>query len=273
MNRSATPQPRRADGWITRPRPRTAPAVRLFCLPYAGGAASAYARWPASFGADVEVCGIEPPGRQSRFGEQPFTRMDLLVDALATAIEPELGLPYALFGHSMGSLVAFELARELRRRGITGPRVLFVSGGTAPQSRQAGPRVHDRTDAIVIDRMRSLGGLSEEILAETELLKLLLPTIRADFELLDTYAYRPGPPLACPVVAFSGTEDQAVPASRVEPWREQTSAAFTHHALPGGHFFLRSAQESLLRMVRASLARECTPGDRRSGPGAGRTPA
>ncbi|WP_327121817.1 alpha/beta fold hydrolase [Streptomyces sp. NBC_01341] len=273
MDRSATPQPRRADGWITGPQRRTAPAVRLFCLPYAGGAASAYARWPASFGGEVEVCGVELPGRQSRFGEQPFTRMGMLVDALASAVEPELKLPYALFGHSMGSLVAFELARELHRRGIPGPRVLFVSGGPAPQSRQARPRVHDRSDAIVIDRMRSLGGLSEEILAETELLELLLPTIRADFELLDTYAYRPGPPLACPVVAFSGTEDQAVPAARVEAWHEQTSAAFTHHELPGGHFFLRSAQEPLLQRVRASLAEACAPGDPHNGPERGHTPA
>ncbi|MFF4244636.1 thioesterase II family protein [Streptomyces sp. NPDC001822] len=273
MNRSATPPPRRADGWITAPQRGTAPAVRLFCLPYAGGAASAYARWPASFGGEVEVCGIELPGRQSRFGEQPYTRMGTLVDALASAIEPELGLPYALFGHSMGSLVAFELARELRRRGITGPQVLFVSGGPAPQSRQARPRVHDREDAVVIDRMRSLGGISEEILAERELMELLLPTIRADFELIDTYAYRPGLPLACPVVAFSGTEDRDVPAARVRLWGEHTSAAFSHHELPGDHFFLRSAQEQLLRRVRASLAEACAPEGRSGGTEPGPAPA
>ncbi|MET9666786.1 alpha/beta fold hydrolase [Streptomyces sp. NPDC006475] len=274
MNRTATARPPRAHGWILGTQHRTtAPAIRLFCLPYAGGAASAYAQWSPFLGDEVEVCGIELPGRQSRWSDRPFTRMEPLVDALASAIESELDVPYALFGHSMGSLVAFELARELRRRGAAEPHVLFASAGPAPQLRRPESRVHDQPDAVVIDKLRSLGGLPEEIYAEPELLELLLPTIRADFEVLETYAYRSAPPLTCPIVSFAGTGDHEVPVARVAPWREQTTAGFTQHELRGDHFFLRSAQAQLLETVRAALAATCPPEVWRRGLEAGRPPS
>ncbi|WP_371588627.1 thioesterase II family protein [Streptomyces virginiae] len=232
---------------------RTAPAIRLFCLPYAGGAASAYAQWPGPFAGDVEICPIELPGRQTRWHDPAFTRIEPLIDALATAIAGELDVPYALFGHSMGSLLAFELARALRRRGFGEPRALFVSGGPAPQLRREQSWVHDQPDQIVVAKLRSLGGLPEEVLAQPELLELLMPTIRADFSVCETYEYRPEPPLTCLIVAFAGTEDRDVPPARMAPWREQTSGVCVQHVLPGDHFFLRSSQAELLDIVRPAL--------------------
>jgi surfactin synthase thioesterase subunit len=245
---------KRADGWISGPLRLDAPSVRLFCLPYAGGAASIYEPWRDAFGAGVEVCAIEPPGRQTRLREPAYTRLDLLVEALATAIADELDVPYALFGHSMGSLLAFELARELRRRGAAEPCALFVAGGAAPRLPNLKPPVHAAPDAQVFARLRELGGLPAEVHDEPELMRLFLPTIRADFALFETYEYRPQPPLDCPVVAFTGSEDREITPTRLAPWAEETTGRFEYHVLPGGHFFLRTSQTALLDLIRSGLA-------------------
>ncbi|MET9686094.1 thioesterase II family protein [Streptomyces coeruleorubidus] len=254
MNRTATPRTTRAHGWIVGARRPAPPAVRLFCLPYAGGGASAYAAWPALFPDDVEVCPVELPGRLTRWSDNAFERAEPLVEALATALAGELDVPYALFGHSMGALLAFELARALRGRGADEPRVLFVSGGPAPQLPRRQPPIHDEPDDVVVARLRDLGAVPEDVYAEPELLELLMPTIRADFSVVETYVHRPEPPLGCPVVAFAGTEDQEVPPELVAPWHEQTTGGFTRHVLPGDHFFLHSARTALLDTVRTALA-------------------
>ncbi|MEW1587087.1 alpha/beta fold hydrolase [Micromonospora vinacea] len=255
MNRVTTYPPGRAQGWLAAgPRRRVAPAVRLICLPYAGGGSSAYHGWQEALGDDVEVCPVELPGRQSRWREPAYTGVRQLVEALAPALAPELGVPYALFGHSMGALVSFELARALRRRAVPPPRVLFAAGGLAPSLRRTSPNIHDEPDAVVVERLRELGGLDEAILAEPELLDLLLPAIRADFAVCETYEYAPESPLSCPIVAFAGDRDREVPPERVAPWREHTSAGFTLHVLPGGHFFPMTARDALLDTVRATLA-------------------
>lgn len=249
MNRTTS-----ANGWIVRGRRPAAPAVRLFCLPYAAGGASTYAPWLTSFSGEVDVCPVELPGRQTRSRDSAFSRVGPLVDAIATGLAGEFGIPYALFGHSMGALVAFELARELRRRGVAGPSVLFVSGGRAPQLPREHSPVHDQPDGVVLAKLRSLGALPAEICDEPELVELLMPTIRADLTLCETYEYRPEPPLACPIVAFAGDDDREVPPARVDPWREQTSSGFLRHVLPGGHFFLHSSQAAVLDAVYAALA-------------------
>ncbi|MGW0330808.1 thioesterase II family protein [Streptomyces sp. NPDC003011] len=253
----------RAGGWIVAPPRRTVPALRLFCLPYAAGAASVYAGWCGTLGEQIEVCPVEYPGRQTRWRESPHTRLAPLVDALSSALTGELDVPYALFGHSMGSLVAFELARELRRRGAGEPHALFVSGGRAPRLRHEQPRIHDQPDEAVTDRLRRLGGLPDEVYDEPELLDLLMPAIRADFGVCETYTYRPEAPLTCPVVAFAGTEDREVPAERMAPWAEETTGPFVRYVLPGDHFFLRPAQTALLDTVRAALTPCPTPHARR----------
>lgn len=244
----------RAGGWIVAPPRSYPPAVRLFCLPYAGGAASIYEPWRGALGGDIEVCPVELPGRQTRLRERAVSRLDVLIDALASAITDELDVPYALFGHSMGSLLAFELARELRRRGAGEPCVLFVAGGPAPRLPYERTPVYDASDAKVIARLQDLGGLPDEIREEPELLRHFLPTIRADFAVFETYEYRHGRALDCPVVAFTGSDDHEVSLMRIAPWAQECTGRFDYHVLPGGHFFLRTAQTALLDLIRSALA-------------------
>ncbi|MEU7327934.1 thioesterase II family protein [Streptomyces parvus] len=253
MNRTATPRATRAHGWIVGARRPAPPAVRLFCLPYAGGGASTYSAWSGLLPDDIEVCPVELPGRLTRWGEKAFAEAEPLVETLATVLEGELDLPYALFGHSMGGLLAFELARTLRRRGAGDPRVLFVSGSPAPQLPRRLPPIHDQPDDVVVARLRDLGAVPEDVYAEPELLELLMPAIRADFSVVETYAHRPEPPLGCPVVAFAGTEDREVPHELMASWHEQTTGGFTRHVLPGDHFFLHGERTALLDTVRAAL--------------------
>ncbi|GID33463.1 thioesterase II family protein [Paractinoplanes brasiliensis] len=250
------PRPRagRAGGWIAGPQPRRTPALRLFCLPYVGGGAQVYEPWRGAFGEDVEVCPVELPGRQTRMRDRPYTRLDALVGALAAAVVDELDVPYALFGHSMGSLVAFELAHELRRRGAGEPCVLFVSAGPAPRLPRLRPPLHAAPEERVVARLAELGGLPQEILDEPELLRYFLPAIRADFEVIETYEYPSRPPLVCPVVAFTGSEDEDLPPAGLTPWGEETTGRFDQFVLPGGHFFLRGSEGELLTLMRGALA-------------------
>ncbi|MEV6345247.1 alpha/beta fold hydrolase [Actinoplanes sp. NPDC051851] len=254
MNSITNARAVRANGWVVdRPR-RTPPAHRLFCLPWAGGNSTAYTSWQDAFGGTVEVCPIELPGRRRRWAQDPFDRLDPLVNALATAVSGELGGRWSLFGHSMGALVAFELARTLRRRGEGRPETLFVSAGPAPQLPRPQPWVHDQPDSVVVARLRALGGLPAELDTAPELMELLLPAIRADFAVCETYAHRPESPLDCPIVAFSGAGDAEVPPERVEQWRSQTTAGFDHHVLPGGHFMINTERDGVLAVVRERLA-------------------
>jgi len=255
MNRAATLRPQRAQGWIVGARPRrTRPAVRLFCLPWAGGSAAAYASWTDAVRDDVEVCPIELPGRQTRWQESPFERLDPLVNSLATALSSELGGRFALFGHSMGALVAFELARTLRRRGEGEPETLFVSAGAAPQLPRSLPWVPDQPDSVVREKLRELGGVPAEVDESPELMELLMPVIRADFSVCETHRYRPEPPLRCPIVAFCGEQDREVPPARMAPWAEQTTGGFSQHVLPGGHFALENERDKVLTVIRSRLA-------------------
>lgn len=250
------PRPRagRAGGWLAGPPPRRSPALRLFCLPYVGGGAQVYQPWCGAFGEDVEVCAVELPGRQTRMRELPYSRMDALIGALASAIAGELDVPYAIFGHSMGSLVAFELAHELRRRGAGEPCVLFVSAGPAPRLPRLLPPLHAAPEDRVVARLAGLGGLPQEILDEPELLRYFLPAIRADFAVLETYEYRARQPLTCPVVAFTGSEDEDLPPAGLAPWGEESTGRFDQYVLPGGHFFLRASERELLTLIRDALA-------------------
>ena len=228
--------------------------MRLFCLHYAGGGASTYRTWSSHLPQSVEVCRIQLPGRENRLRDPPFTQISPLVEVLAQVIEPYLSLPYALFGHSMGAIVAFELARRIRKVYGLSATHLFVASRRAPHifSQEA---IHRLPDASFIDELRRYDGIPEPLLKEKELMQLLVPTIRADFAINETYVYSPEEPLACPISAFGGLHDPNVSSDYLAPWREHTCGPFSQHMLPGNHFFLQSSKELLLQTIADDLTR------------------
>lgn len=244
--------------WFGRNEPEQRAAVRLFCLPYAGGSAAAYRDWHALAPGRIQICPLELPGRGGRFGEPPVVRMRPLADALADALEPYLDGPFAVFGHSMGGLLAFELTRALRRRGLPLPAHLFVSATTAPGTPRTRPPIHQATDAEVVAELRLLGGTPREVLEDDELMALTLPTMRADFSVLETYEYRPEPPLPVPLTVFGGTDDPLVPLRDLDGWREHSAAGARLRVLSGGHFYVHAAAAEVVGLVAATLAAPAT---------------
>ena len=229
--------------------------VRLFCFPYAGGSAAVFRAWPAGLAPDIEVYPALLPSRGARMSEPPLPRISLIVERLAAEIRPHLDRPFALFGHSMGALIAFELARRLRAEAGVKPAHLFISGARAPQIPDPDPPVHDRTDAEFIKCLRELNGTPDEVLEHPDLMALMLPLLRADFEAVETYRYEAGAPLGCRVSAYGGLADSSVRREHLEGWREQTSGEFVLRMFDGDHFFINRAAPQLLRTLDRELAR------------------
>lgn len=243
-----------AQPWLVEPDPQPGAALRLICLPYAGGGAVVYRPWRRLLPPSVALSIVQLPGRETRLREAPFTRMAALVAALAEAAAPLAAGPYALFGHSMGALVAFELARALRRAGAPAPRCLFVSGRRAPQLPDPEPPLHPLADGPFVGAMvRRYNAIPRVILEDVELLRLFLPTLRADFELIETYAYADEAPLACPIVALGGQDDVRARGADLEAWRAHTTASFRARQLPGGHFYLQDERAALIDEIVGAL--------------------
>jgi len=241
-----------SNSWITCPSPKPQASLRLFCFPYAGGGALSFRSWGAHLPA-VEVCPIELPGRGMRLKEAPFTRLVPLAEAVVEALLPYLDKPFAFFGHSMGALISFEVARRLRRNQTRNPVQLFVSGHRAPRWPDPDPPIHILPEAEFLGELRRLNGTPEAVLANHELMQLLLPVLRADFAVLETYCYEPTSPLECPIAAFGGLHDPDVTCEMLEAWRQETRSDFSLQMLPGDHFFLHTAQSLLWQALNRAL--------------------
>ncbi|MBR0820277.1 thioesterase II family protein [Bradyrhizobium liaoningense] len=226
----------------------TAGSVALICAPYAGGGNAIFRSWPKSL-PSVDFYALSLPGREARFSEPPFSALNTLVTSAVEAMRPLESRAFALFGHSMGGLVAFEVARQLRRSNARAPIHLFVSGFRAPHLPDPKPPLFDLPRVRFIDELRRISAPNFDADRFPELIDLMLPTLRADFRLVQTYDYRPEPALTCPVTAFGGTEDSDVGERELREWRQHTSGAFTIRMLPGGHFFLQTQSRALLREV------------------------
>lgn len=241
-----------ADPWIFCPVRRPQARLRLFCFPFAGGGASFYRTWASELPPTIELSAVQLPGREARIREAAFTGLPALIAELAGRLQPSMDRPFAFFGHSMGALISFELARELRRQRRRGPAQLFVSGRRAPQCPPAEIR-YNLPDQEFVAAMSSFNGTPKEILAEPELLELFMPILRADFSIIDTYVYTSEPPLDCPISAFGGTEDTEAPQAMIEQWREQTTRLFTLTMFPGDHFYLKNVYKDVLAQVTGAL--------------------
>jgi surfactin synthase thioesterase subunit len=230
-------------------------ALRLFCFPYAGAGTPVFGRWQEGLPDSIVVHPIELPGRGGQFTAAPATRMDTLVGVLAEQMQAYLTEPFAFFGHSMGALVAFELARAIRQRAGVEPVAMYVASQPAPQLQHAERELHNLPDAELTAELRRIGGTPQEVLANDEFMALLLPTVRADLEVCETYAYSEDRPLSCPIIAYGGAEDPDVSTEDLKAWADHTTGAFAFATLPGGHFFIDQNRREVLAALSASLAR------------------
>ncbi|MFC5902904.1 thioesterase II family protein [Streptomyces zhihengii] len=234
--------------WIRRYHPAPDSAVRLLCLPHAGGSASFYFPVSRSLSPAVEVLAVQYPGRQDRRSEPNIDNLPSLARAVLGALDGCLDKPLAIFGHSMGATVGFELARMLEQeRGVV-PAWLFASGRRAP-SMPRDERNHLASDPEFIKELQRLQGTAGNILGDEEMLRMILPATRSDYRAAETYTYVPGEPLSCPITAFTGDEDPKVTVEEARAWQNHTSAAFDFHVFDGGHFFLTAHQSRLLKTM------------------------
>jgi surfactin synthase thioesterase subunit len=226
---------------------------RLICIPYAGASASVYARWAAALTAPIELCALELPGHGHRLGEPLNRGVAALVKQFADGLGDALDMPYAFFGHSMGALLCYELTRCLASMGLPLPIKLLLSGFPAPHIRRPPPVTYDLPDREFVAAVQRYDGMEGEILANRELMELILPILRADLCACQTYRYQPGPRLATSVVALGGREDPEASQEELLGWRDLVTGGFSLHMFPGAHFFIRTHENEVLRAIESEL--------------------
>ncbi len=222
----------------------------MFCFPYAGAGASIFRLWPDDLPPEVEVCAVQLPGRESRIRETPVTRIPELIPVLEAALIPWLDRPFAMFGHSMGGLIAFTLAQDLRRHHALLPQHFWVSARPAPHLADHRPPMHHlATPEFVSELRKRFDGIPDQVFEDAELMRLFLPMLRADIAMIETYRYDPQVPLDCPISAFGGSEDSVVAMHEIQAWRFHTARDFRLRMLPGDHFFVRDNRKALMDAI------------------------
>ena len=245
---------KKGSSFLVRPRQEPA-ALRLFCFPYAGGGASIYRALAQAVPGQIEVVPVQPPGRENRLNEPAQRLIGDLLDLLEGEILPLLDRPYAFFGYSLGATVAFELALRLDQRHQLPPRHVVVAARQAPHLATRRPPIHALPDPEFLDALRDLEGTPVEALDHPELMQLLMPLLRADFEIVETYEARQRPALSCTLTAFGGLKDRDVMREDLEGWRGYGQEPFKIRMFPGGHFFINENRDQLL----AALLQELLP--------------
>ncbi|WP_131742868.1 thioesterase II family protein [Actinomadura roseirufa] len=228
-------------------------AVRLVCFPHAGGSASFFFPVSARLSPAVEVHAVQYPGRQDRRAEPNIGDIAELADAILPAVRPLAGGPLAFFGHSMGAVLAYEVARRLEREGADPLARLYVSGRRAP-SRHREESVHTMADAAVVAELRRLSGTDSSLLGDPETIEMILPAIKSDYRAIETYRHVPGPPLSCPVVVLVGDADPKVTMDEAKAWSEHATGPFDLRVFPGGHFYLVERSAEVIELLADDLA-------------------
>ncbi|MBP2706920.1 thioesterase [Microbispora sp. RL4-1S] len=238
--------------WIRRFHHEPNSRVTLVCFPHAGGSASFFYPVSDAMQSTLQVVALQYPGRQDRRHERPLTTIDELADESFAALRPLMDRPLAFFGHSMGATVAYEVAVRMKRELAADPVTLFASGRRAP-SRHRDETVHRRDDDGVVAELKSLSGTDSSILGDLELLRMILPAIRSDYTAIETYRYRPGPLLDCPIVALVGTSDPKVTLDEAGSWADHTTGGFEMRTFEGGHFYLARHQRAVINLISDQL--------------------
>lgn len=244
-----------AEGWLHRPLPRAQPRARLFCFHHAGGAASAYRSWAAELPETLEVLPVQLPGRAERLSEPALNDVPSIVAAVVDALCPWLDRPYALFGHSMGAVIAAEAARRLSELDLRQPAHLVVSARRPPHLRSPDAPLQHLSDAeFVLEIQRRYGGIPPEVMQHADLMALLLPGLRADIAALENFQPPARAPLACPITVLGGQSDALTPPAHLEAWRRETRDDCHVQLLPGDHFYLTPQRDAVLALLRQRLA-------------------
>ncbi|MFJ3792512.1 thioesterase II family protein [Kitasatospora sp. NPDC090091] len=241
--------------WLRRFHPADAAPTRLVCFPHAGGSATYYFPVSQALSPSVDVIAVQYPGRQDRRGEEPIDDVCKLADILADVLQPWTDRPLALFGHSLGATLAYEVALRLEAGGVD-PVTLFASGRRAPACHREGSKVYLSDDATLLDTIKKLSGTSPQLLEDDELMRSLLPAIRADYKAAETYRRQPAAPLLrCPVITLTGDIDPEVTRAEAEAWESHTTGAFALHEYAGGHFYLNDHAPAVIARIREALVR------------------
>jgi surfactin synthase thioesterase subunit len=231
---------------------RPAARVRLFCVPYAGGGPAAFRAWPGDLGEEIEMWAAELPGRGRRLGEPPLSSIASATDELEDGVEPLLDRPYAVFGHSMGAILGYELVQRLVR--VAPPPVhLFVSGCGAPERFAQLQRFDTSTEEALVEAVWQMGTAPPAVLADPEVRAIFLPILRADLMACERYQDRGGPPLPCPITVLAGDSDELVPAEALAGWEGRGAAGVRTESFPGGHFFVEDRREAVTKLVRSVI--------------------
>lgn len=256
----------KADKWFLFPKPNPTASLRLFCFHYAGGSAQIFHTWAADLPPTVEIGAVQLPGRGRRLAEPKITRLLPLSRIVAQALQQYLDKPFVFFGHSMGALLCFEVARNLRRESHLEPAHIFISATHAPHRRTLDERLSVLPKTALVKKLHGFNGAPPEALQNEELMDLMLPTIRADFELCETYEYHPEAPLGCPLTIYGGIEDHEVERDRLASWGEMTTGPSSIRMFPGGHFFINTSQSTFLQTFACDLLQSCSRSQKRMTP-------
>lgn len=256
-----TPPPSR---WLRCYRPRPPAATKLICLPHAGGSASAFRAWPDRAGPDIEIHAVQYPGREDRLTDPFIDRMDALVEAVTAEIAAAAFSRFALFGHSMGGAVAYEVAVRLRALGLPGPAHLFISGRQPPEHHRSGT-LHTKDDQALVDELVRLRPANAELMAEPALARIVLPVVRNDYRLIETYRPAQADPLRCPITALVGEADTELTVAESAAWAGLTTGRVQPRTFPGDHFYLVDHRAAVIATVVDALHHTDTPARTRRG--------
>ncbi|MCP3797608.1 thioesterase II family protein [Paenibacillus sp. CH40] len=244
----------RSQSWFAKTEVQPTAKLQLFCFPYAGGGAYIFNSWKSRFAPDITVLPIQLPGRESRSTEAPMDTLQDIVQSLVPAMAPYMHKPFAFFGHSMGALIAFETARQLYSKTGKLPVHIIISGKSAPHLPYSKKRLHDLADDSFTEELRLMQGTPEEVLQNAELMQIIMPRLRADFKVCETYVYQPGNPLVCPMTVLGGMKDFEVSTDSLHAWQQHTTSPMDVQMFEGNHFFIHEQEQEVLSAVENILS-------------------
>ncbi len=239
--------------WSRCPSPRPTAVARLICFPFAGGSAATYRGWENQLPPTLELHVVDLPGRIPRLAEAPRTNLVALAEDAANALASVIdGKPYAIFGHSMGAVLGFETSLRLTARGLP-PAHFFASARQSPALAWRRPKIHDLPEADFNAAIARLGGTSRLVLADPEMMQIVMPSLRADFTAIETYECRPGAKLPCNVTVIGGAEDPDVGLEDLMAWQDVTSGIALVEQKSGGHFYIDQHAPAVTRQIVTDL--------------------